>query len=134
MENTYREESNYQEEESSMKEIVLRHIKKISDISCQELTGGYWQEKPFKTSGGVIFTKEYHEDVREAYCNAIDFLIDVLYPTSDSLFRRYIDDNEKLEETFEIKAKLLIKRKIFKEINKMFERTNFFSSNESMEE
>ncbi len=130
----YSEESDYENKVSSIKEIVLRHIRKISDLSCKEFTGGYWEKKPIKTSGGTMFTEEYHEDVRAAYCNSVDFLIDVLYPLGDSTFKTHIDSNEKVDEVIEIEKKIIIKRKTFKEINKMFERTNFFQSSDSTEE
>jgi hypothetical protein len=114
----------------NLKEIILRHIKKISDICCKEFTGGYWEKKPIKTGTGILFTEQYHDDVREAYCNAVDFLIDVLYPLADDDFRKYIKTNEDVDKdsTLEIKEKLKLKRKIFKEINIMFDRVGLFGS------
>jgi hypothetical protein len=125
---SYTEESDYQQETLGMKEIVLRHLRKIGDLCCQELTGSYWEKKPMKTQGGIIFTEVYHPDLREAYCNAIDFLIDVLYPTSDPEFKKYIDTNESIITNMDIKEKLLKKRQTFRVINIMFERTNYFNS------
>ena len=131
----FREESEYKQEGYSMNEIILRHIRKMSDISCQEFTGGYWNKKPIKTQSGVMFTEEYHEDKREAYCNAVDFLIDVIYPMGDKDLKTYIDSNDKdfdevTDDSLRIKKKLKLKRGIFKEINKMFDRTNFWQSSD----
>lgn len=117
----------------SIKEIVLRHLRKISDISSKEFTGGYWHKRPVRTATGVMFIEEYHEDVRESYCNAVDFLIDILYPDSDTEFKLYVDEHEKIESENSdaedyVKKKILKKRKTFRNITKMFERTNYFQS------
>lgn len=123
------EEGEYGDKTLSIKEIVLRHIKKISDISCKEFTGGYWQKRPVRTPGGIMFVEEYHEDVREAYCNAINFLIDILYPDSDKDFKGYVDEHETIKENpIKITEKIDKKRETFRQINKMFERTGYFES------
>lgn len=121
----FSDEAEYEQKELSIKELVLRHIKKISDICCKEFTGGYWSKKPIKTMSGVLFTEEYHEDVREAYCNAVDFLIDIVFPISDKELK------EKLKSDLDsfgidIAVKIRNKRKAFQEINMMFERMDFF--------
>jgi hypothetical protein len=135
----FKEESDYEDHFQkgvSINDIILRHIRKISDICCQEFTGGYWQRKPVKTAGGVLFTEEYHEDVRQAYCNAVDFLIDVLYPLADTEFKKYVDSNESNTDfsLLEIKEKVNHKRKTFKQINTMFNRVNFWSRSDSSNE
>lgn len=142
----FKEESEYSKGEGSIKEVVIRHIKKISDLACQEFTGGYWQKRPIKVQSGVLFTEEYHEDVREAYCNAIDFLVDVVYPKADDDFRKYIDTTEKIDEDIPndlndkdkkskyMKEKVKQHRKTFKQINIMFNRTNFFKNTDSGDE
>ena len=81
-----------------------------------------------KVEGGVFFTEIYHPDLREAYCNAVNFLIDVTYPLSDSIFKKYIDEEESKSDMGDVKEKLKAKRKIFKQINIMFERYDFFRS------
>lgn len=126
------EESTYQDKTPSLKEICLRHVSKISTICCQEFTGGYWQEKPMKIGGGMVVTKTYHPDVREAYCNAIDFLFDLVMPFADDRFKAYV----KLlgEDNIDVKEKLKQKRKLFQEMNIMFERINFFAGTESYDE
>lgn len=123
------DEGEYGMKTLSLKEIILRHLRKISDICCKEFTGGYWQKRPVRTPSGVMFIEEYHEDVREAYCNAVDFLIDVLYPDSDDDFRDYIKENEKIDnEEKDIKKKIIKKRETFRKITEMFERTGYFQS------
>lgn len=131
---TFKEDSEYQSDQKlSMKEIVLRHIRKIGDICCQEFTGGFWEKKPVKTQSGVMFTEVYHEDIREVYCNAMDFLIDIIYPMGDDDLRTILQGDKEYKSD-EIKEKLIAKRKIFKEINKMFNRTNFWQGTDAVEE
>jgi len=121
-----REESEYQQEGLSVKETILRHIRKISDICCQEFTGGYWNKKPIKTQSGIMFTEEYHPDVREAYCNAVDFLIDVVYPSADKELKEYFEKNETIGQDMDIKQKLILKRNTFRQINIYFDRDDFW--------
>lgn len=121
------DEEEFQTKEVSIKEVVMMMIKKIGNICCQEFTGGYWNKKPIKMATGVMFTEEYHEDKREAYCNAINFLIDVIYPLSDEELQKILDD-EMDDGELDIKIKLKKKRKAFQEINRMFERTNFWKA------
>jgi hypothetical protein len=123
------EDDDYGESGLSINEIILAHIRKISDLSCKEFTGSFWSKKPIKTQNGIIYTETYHEDVREAYCNAINFLIDILYPLGDKKFKDYLDTSEDIEkEETDINKKIKRKRITFKEINLMFERNNFWGS------
>lgn len=130
----FSDESDYEQQGISAKDVILRHIRKISDITCQEFTGGYWEKKPIKTSSGILFVEKYHEDVREAYCNAVDFLIDVVYPISDTEMKLYFDEHEPVNFDLEIKEKLKLKRTTFRKINIMFDRTNFFQSSDNYNE
>jgi len=139
----FRDEIDYSDDKKiSMQEIVLRHIKKISDICCKEFTGGYWEKKPIRTPNGIMFSQVYHNDVREAYCNAIDFLMDIVYSASDETLQEYLDENEGFGDTgngqknkeMDIKDKIKLKRETFRQINEMFARTNFFKGSESYNE
>lgn len=140
----FKEETEYRgEQKYSIKEIILRHIRKISDICCQEFTGGYWEKKPIRTQSGILFSEVYHNDIREAYCNAIDFLIDLVYPIGDKTLKDYLKKNENFDEEYkeadkikviEVKEKLNKKRITFRQISLMFERTNFWQGTESYNE
>lgn len=131
---SYSEESDYEKQEASIKEIVLRHIRKISDISCQELTEGYNQERPVKVGDSVTILKEYHPDLKEAYCNAVDFLTDIIYPNGDTIFKEIVEKHEKDEKDLEGNDKLQAKRRIFKQINLFFNRINYFTSGDTGDE
>jgi hypothetical protein len=138
-----REQSDYNTEAPTMHELILRHIRKISDISCAEFTAGFWEKKPVKMQGGVMFSEEYHEDKRLAYSNAVDFLTDVVYSLSDDKFKEYANANElllNLDEQDEdklnkhIRAVQANRRQMFKQINIMFERHNFFQNTDSIDQ
>lgn len=129
------------EQKYSIREIILRQIKKIGDICCKEFTGGYWEKKPIKTQSGFYYSEVYHNDVREEYCNAVDFVIDLVYPLSDKELKDYLDEHEgfgekdgQKNEKVDIKEKLVGKRKTFRQINMMFQRTNFWEGTESYNE
>ncbi len=138
----FKDESEFGEKKVTFKELVLRHIRKISDICCKEFTEGYWEKKPVQTSGGIMFMEVYHEDMRQAYCNAINFLIDLIYPKSDKILKDYLKNFEGYKEQIkeekdllfneeeDIEKKLKRKRVTFQQINLMFERVNFWSGSD----
>lgn len=109
----------------SIKEIALLHIKKISDLCCQEFKSGYWEKKPIKVGEAVTVTNVWHVDSRLVFCNAVDFLAWIVYPYSDEDFKRLIDGEV---ESADVEETLKSKKKIFKNMNIMFERVNFFDS------
>lgn len=125
---TDEEDEDYNAKEDSINEIVLRQIRKIGDLCCQEFMEGYWEKKPIKTSDGIMFTKEYHQDTMASFCNAIDFIVSLTYPFGDDVYRTKIDELKKLTLN-NMKEKLENRQKIFDEINLMFERTNYFNTN-----
>ena len=49
--------ADYSNEQSSIKEIIIRHIEKISNLTCKEFIGGYWEQKPVSVGGGVMMVK-----------------------------------------------------------------------------
>jgi len=121
----------------SIKEIILRQIRKIGDLSSREFTGSYWEKKPIKTGNGVMFSEVYHEDLREAYCNAVDFLVDIIYPMGDKDLKKYLQDfegyvekitkeTEFKEEEKDINLRMKLKRQTFRQINIMFEQNDFW--------
>lgn len=132
---SFEDRSSYGEEKTTFKDIILRHLRKISDIQSKEMVEGYWEKKPFSTAGGVSFVKVYHEDLRLSYINAINFLIDVITPLGDKDFKAYIATNEKVDaDESDIPKTLISKRKTFKQINEMFSRSDFFGGTDSSDE
>lgn len=114
---------------ASIHEIVLRQIKKIGDLCAQELTGGYWQKKPFKVGDGVVFVETYHDDKRQAYIQSVDFIVDLIYASSDQIFKDALQAHEdNIIGKKEAKDILTEKKILFREINKLFERIEYFDT------
>lgn len=85
----------------SIKEVIIAHIRKISDLTCQELTPSFWSRKPMKVGDGVAMVETYHPDLRMAYITAVDFLQDLLMPRADDQFNKSLDVlNEEEENLF----------------------------------
>jgi hypothetical protein len=127
-----KEEGEFGQQVTSIKEICLLHIRKISEICCNEFTKGYWEERPIKVGGGIAITKTYKTDQRAVFCNAIDFLLWIVYPMSDDDFKKkYKDFNDSKTDWEE---KLKERKEIFREINLMFNRLKFFDSQQGLTE
>jgi len=74
----------YGKEGISFKDIILNHLKRISEFSSVEFRGGYWEERRMHLGGGNFQTERtYVSDSREIYTNAVDVLADLLYPHFD---------------------------------------------------
>jgi len=85
----------------SIKEVIIMHIKKISDLTCKELTPSFWSKKPMKVGDGVAMIETYHPDLRMAYITSVDFLQDLLMPKADEQFNKVLDTiNETETELF----------------------------------
>lgn len=129
------EEGEFNQAVPSLKEICLIHIRKISEICCSEFTKGYWEEKPIKIGGGIAITKTYKVDQRAVFCNAVDFLLWIVFPMADSTFKdKYKEFKDVEADKQEWDKKLEVRKEIFKEINLMFERKNFFDTQQGKTE
>lgn len=128
MDFSIQEEGDFGNKVPSLKEIALIHIRKISDICCNEFTPGRWEEKPIKVGGGIAITKKYVPDQRAVFCNAVDFLLWLVYPYADETFKeKYKLKEHKSDLTDKNWEEKLEKRqKIFIDLMIMFENTNFF--------
>ena len=100
----YIEEEEYRKEDQTLniKQIILRHLKKLSDLTVGELTSARIEKKPIIMKDGVATIDVYHEDKRMAYINGIDFLLDMIMPYKDKPFEKRLKE---LEETEEKKSK-----------------------------
>ena len=135
-------------EELSLREIILRHIRKMSDLSCQELTPSFWEERPIKIGSGVSMTKKYNPDLRSAFINATDFLFYLIKPyipkDKKGIFKKQIEKINKSEDSKWkssknenqdewVQKKLEIKKKVFSEIMLFLNTIKFFTSDEFKE-
>lgn len=96
---------------SSFKEIVMEHLKRITQLSCVEFRGGYYNS--FKTKQAEIH-ETYVPDSREVLSNAIYCMAQLLILKFDKemtpafeqfnkdrleLKRKFLDSTKSLEET-----------------------------------
>lgn len=91
-----KEYKDQKQDERSFRGILMDYIRGIGKLSKVEFRGGYWMTKTKTLPGGVVLEENiYIPDTREEYCNAIDWLHDILLP--------YFDDDT-LEWYKEIKS------------------------------
>lgn len=140
-----REDEDVDEEESygnavgSLKQIALEHVKKISNLICVELTPGFWEKRPVKVAGGVVNQETYKPDLRIGYCNAVEFLCDMVYPEGSEEFADFkeiadnyyktIDEEELSQINWDERVK--ISKRLFRSIIKMFHEIGFFEDKSS---
>ncbi|MCD4759351.1 hypothetical protein K8R33_00500 [archaeon] len=128
----------------SFREIVMRHVMKITQFASCEFRGGYWQEQAVPMKGIVMTTKTYVPDSREVYWNAIDCLYDLLLPRFDEEMTKNAEEIEKeldknakhfrekeeqdrnIEQQY-LNEKVKIKRKLFQKLSLLLSRQNYLA-------
>lgn len=134
-----------QKEKVTIKEVIILHIKKISDISCKELTPSFFSKKPIKIGDGVAIVETYHPDTRLAYSNAVDFLLDLMMPKADKTFKEALNlmndtEAEQFKEHKENKGtqndwvwtKLSLRRTLFGQLILLIDRIRLFDASPVM--
>jgi len=130
------------QEGASFKEICLRHLSKISELSIREFKRGYMKKKPISTSSGVYMAEEYVEDGRKAYINAVDCFHDLLLPHFDKIMsERNKEISEDLNSKLKIyqedtrsdaddwvDEKLEIKRRLFQQLSLLLKRLGYLET------
>lgn len=130
------------QEGASFKEICLRHLSKISELSTKEFKRGYMKKKPVATSSGVYMAEEYVEDTRKAYINAVDCFFDLLLPHfDDEMMKQDADIQDHLKERLKvyqqdtqlsaddwIDEKLEIKRRVFQQLSLLLKRLGYLET------
>lgn len=133
-----------QEGNISFREIVLRHLSRITQLASKEFIGGYWNETPISIGGVVAYSKHYVEDSREAYSNAVNNLFDLLLPLADKKLLAFEEKNsQELEEAYKKSCyktdrgeegfdkqqyqndKVKLKRTLFQEVSKFLNRIKY---------
>jgi len=125
-------------EKLSLKPAILKQVQKIMDYYSRELTPSYYEERPVKVGDSMSIVRVRKEDLRIAYCNAVDCLVDTILPEADEEFKDKLKDIEE-EESEIIKEgkdeqalwdKIQIKKKIYRQIMFLFWRVDYFKSEE----
>ena len=85
---------NYMKDKISFRDIILQHLKKISQLSSVEFRGGYWETTPIILQGASTYTKKYVPDSREMYSNAVECFADMLCPYFDKEMKKAEEEAE----------------------------------------
>lgn len=68
----------------TFRDIILNHLRRISQFASVEWRGGYWEERSNHIGGGATMTtRVYIADTREVYSNAVLCMADMLFPYFD---------------------------------------------------
>lgn len=115
----------------SFRSITLGHVRKISELAAKEFRGGFYKQEIV----GQQVVKNWVEDSREAYNNAIDYLSDLLLPLYDEQAAAEVTmvDSElaKLKglsgEAF-ASGKVVNRRKLFRALTKLLHRLKYLET------
>ena len=125
-------------DELTFKAILMKHTQKILDLQCCEWHGGYISEKPVQSVSGLIVAREYIEDTRERWINAVTGLYDALYSYLDEEaleltkeFDEELGENDKLtdkegEDTVK-NARVRLHRKLLRVLNDFLMRNDYLN-------
>lgn len=89
---------NYLKDKLSFRDIILNHLRKISQFSSVEFIGGYWEDKPVMSPNSNMAIKVYVPDTREIYSNAVECFADMLAPYFDKEMKRAEEQAEQEKE------------------------------------
>ena len=126
----------------TFREIVMNHLRKITQLCCVEFRGGFYIEKIHTAGGGSYKETIYIPDTRETYINAVNMLHDLLLPIFDKQMKskskilemKY--QNKSIENTTsqskgkKAKEKLEIKRELFQELSHLLKRLRYLEGKE----
>jgi hypothetical protein len=80
---------NFMKDKITFRDIVLQHLRKISQFASVEFRGGYWEEKEVPLGNMQTLTQRtYIPDTREVYSNAVECLADLIAPYFDAEMRK----------------------------------------------
>ena len=111
----------------TFEEIVMRHLRQICSLSCDEFRGGYTNKQIIALPGGMSTRNEtYIPDARARYNQSIETLYDLIYSFFDKKMEE--EDKKLLEEEKNCKTKdesLKVKRKYLRALCSLLKRHNF---------
>ena len=129
----------------AIKDLIIRHIGKISDLCVKEFTPSFWAKKPVKVGEGVAIVETYHPDTRMSYINAVNFLQDIMAVYSDKQFLEKLKSiNDLQNDQFKIFkeakgsqdswiwTKLDFSRQLFGQLILLIDRAKLFSATMNM--
>jgi len=132
-----------QDDTLSHPRIVLELLKKITvELGTREFKGGY--KKPVVNGGWVTYL-DYVPDSRTEYIQGIEALSDILLPQYDNIMEKNYSEyifkvnklNDNLSENVRMgdeehskfnKKKLILAKKLFRDLNLLLKRTNYLKA------
>jgi hypothetical protein len=105
------------------KNILMRHLERITRSSAVEFRGGYEERKAIPIGNTIMEQQTYVPDSREVYCNSVQMLADLLYPRyDDDIKTKEKEIITKIEELDENDSdykyeKLKLIKKLFRELS-----------------
>lgn len=143
------------DEKLTFRMIVLEHLRRIGKLASVEFRGGYYETREVINPSFTNYIKTYVPDTREQYCNAVDYLADILAPYFDGQIKqeeqkledaknKAFDDalidpakpatKDNFDKQYYRDEKLNIKRKLFRGLNLFLERVKYLESKTFEEE
>jgi len=127
--------SGFNKQEISFRSIPMETLKSIRSFASVEMRGGYDTEKLV----GNVVIDTYVPDSRQVYCNAIDYLADVLFPHFDQeMFKaeqdidgeiKKLEEKAKQDKSIDLPTgKVLLKRKLFRHLTSFLFRKKYFEA------
>ena len=111
----------------TFEEIVMRHLRQICSLSCDEFRGGYTNRQIIALPGGMSTKNEtYIPDARARYNQSVDSLYDLIY----SFFDKEMKDNDERIKSLIKKCKdkqemIQHKRDMLRALCTLLKRLNF---------
>ncbi len=111
----------------TFEEIVMRHLRQICSLSCDEFRGGYTNKQIIALPGGMSTKNEtYIPDARLRYNQAVDTLYDLIFSFFDEEMEKKDDNLKEQEKDCKDKDKKVeIKRNMLRALCSLLKRLNF---------
>ena len=111
----------------TFEEIVMRHLRQICSLSCDEFRGGYTNKQIIALPGGMSTKNEtYIPDARLRYNQAVDTLYDLIFSFFDEEMKEEDKKLKQQEKDCKDKDKMVeIKRNMLRALCSLLKRLNF---------
>lgn len=108
----------------SFQQIVLLHIKRITELACKEFRSSYKNIVLTQLGNGLVHKHEqYVADSRKEFCQSVDCLYDLLSSFFDKEMKQA--DQQLQNDEKDIDKLLITKRKLFRELVALLNRLDF---------
>ncbi len=111
----------------TFEEIVMRHLRQICSLSCDEFRGGYTNKQIIALPGGMSTRNEtYIPDARARYNQSVDSLYDLIYSFFDEDMKKEDKRIQTLvKECKDKQGMTQLKRDMLRSLCTLLKRLNF---------